>query len=429
VSRYGKIVRVSARQDLPNSAASAVGDGRYRLEERLAAGGMGEVWRGTDTVLGRQVAIKLPSHELAEDPTFRARFLAEAKHTAKLSHPGVALVYDFGELPDSTPYLVMELVVGEPLSAMLRRRRALPPVVAADLVAQAADAVDVAHKAGIIHRDLKPGNLLVTPEGRVKVTDFGIARAMAAAPLTRTGDVIGTPHYLSPEQAEGRPATPASDVYALGVVLYECLTGQRPFDGDSPVAIVVAHVSQPVPPLPEMVPAWLRATCAAALSKDPAGRPSAADLGRSLREEKAAGTSLASATPPSNAATSPTLAQTAVLSTGVIPTRTLAVPQVGWWRRSPRWAWTVAAFVIAATLITAFVAGLVDRVTSDEPTPGTRSGAPTQDPRSGATNSTPSQPAPQTEGPTSGKPDKEPKHHGHKGHDKVKGQHKGHGPK
>jgi serine/threonine protein kinase len=429
VSWYGKIVRVSTRRDLPNSAVSAVGDGRYRLEERLAAGGMGEVWRGTDTVLGRQVAIKLPRHEHAEDPTFRARFLAEAKHTAKLSHPGVALVYDFGELPESTPYLVMELVVGEPLSAMLRRRRALPPVVAADLVAQAADAVDVAHKAGIIHRDLKPGNLLVTPEGRVKVTDFGIARAMAAAPLTRTGDVIGTPHYLSPEQAEGRPATPASDVYALGVVLYECLTGQRPFDGDSPVAIVVAHVSQPVPPLPETVPVWLRATCAGALSKDPAGRPLAADMARALREEKAAGTSPAPATLPSNPVISPTLAQTAVLSTGVTPTRTLAVPHVGWWRSPPRWGWAVAAFLIAATLIAAFVAGLVDRVTSDEPTPGIRSGAPTQGPRSGATNSAPSQPAPQTQGPTSGKPDKEPKHHGHKGHDKVKGQHKGRGPK
>jgi eukaryotic-like serine/threonine-protein kinase len=418
---------VSTRRDLPNSAVSAVGDGRYRLEERLATGGMGEVWQGTDTVLGRQVAIKLPRHEQAEDPTFRARFLAEAKHTAKLSHPGIAQVYDFGELPDSTPYVVMELVAGEPLSAMLRRRRALPPAMAADLVAQAADAVDVAHKAGIIHRDLKPGNLLVTPEGRVKVTDFGIARAMAAAPLTRTGDVIGTPHYLAPEQAEGRLATPASDVYALGVVLYECLTGQLPFDGDSPVAIVVAHVSQRVPPLPGTVPAWLHATCAAALSKDPAGRPSAADMGRALREAKTVGTCPASATRPSSAPTSPTFARTAVFSTGVMPTRTLAVPQVGWRRRPPRWAWAVAAFVIAAILMAAFVAGLVDRVTPDEPTPGTTD-APTQGPRSGATGSAPSQPVPRTQGPTSGKPDKGPKHHGHKGHDKGKGQHNGHGP-
>ena len=149
----------------------------------------------------------------------------------------------------------MELVVGEPLSAMLRRRRALPPVVAADLVAQAADAVDAAHKAGIIHRDLKPGNLLVTPEGRVKVTDFGIARAMAAAPLTRTGDVIGTPHYLSPEQAGGRLATPASDVYALGVVLYECLTGTPPFSGATNMEILVKiGCSEPVPPM--LASAW-----------------------------------------------------------------------------------------------------------------------------------------------------------------------------
>jgi serine/threonine protein kinase len=422
-------VRVSTRRDLSNSAAIAVGDGRYRLEERLAAGGMGEVWLGTDTVLSRQVAIKLPHQEQAEDRTFRARFLGEAKHTAKLSHPGIAQVYDFGELPDSIPYLVMELVVGEPLSAILRRRRALPPMVAADLVAQAADAVDVAHKAGIIHRDLKPGNLLVTPEGRVKVTDFGIARAMAGVPLTRTGDVIGTPHYLSPEQAEGRLTTPASDVYALGVVLYECLTGQRPFDGDSPVAIVVAHVSQQVPPLPGTVPAWLRATCAAALSKDSAGRPSAAGMGRALREEKAAETSAASATPPSNAATPPTLAQTAVLSSGVMPTRTLAVLPVGWWRRPPRWAWAVATFAIAVAFIAALVVGLVDRVTPDEPTPGSRLDAPTQDPGSGATDSARSQPAPQTQETTSGKPNEAPKHHGHKGHHKDKGHHNGHGPK
>jgi serine/threonine protein kinase len=175
---------------------------RYRLDSRIATGGMGEVWRATDTTLGREVAVKLLKHEYADDPTFRSRFETEAQHAAALHHPGVAGVYDFGEATATDgsgsprPYLVMELVDGKPLSDLLRGGRPLDPEVARDLLAQAADAVAVAHRAGIVHRDIKPANLLVTPDRRIKITDFGIARAADGVGITQTGQVMGTPQYL-----------------------------------------------------------------------------------------------------------------------------------------------------------------------------------------------------------------------------------------
>ena len=229
---------------------------------RIATGGMGEVWRATDTSLGRPVAVKLLKHEYADDPTFRSRFETEARHAAALHHPGVASVYDFGEsgrrradgsgLP--RPFLVMELVDGQPLSALLRGGRPLDPDAVRDLLAQAADAIGAAHRAGIVHRDVKPANLLVTPDRQIKITDFGIARASDGLGLTGTGQVMGTPQYLSPEQARGGTATPASDVYSLGVVAFECLAGRRPFEADSPVATALAHLNDPVPDLPPACP-------------------------------------------------------------------------------------------------------------------------------------------------------------------------------
>ena len=229
---------------------------RYRLESRIATGGMGEVWRATDTVLGREVAVKLLKPEYADDARFRSRFETEARHAASLHHPNVAAVYDFGEAAGAAddvahrPYLVMELVDGQPLSALLKAGQPLDPDAARDLLAQAADAIGAAHAAGIVHRDVKPANLLVTPDRTVKITDFGIARAAEGMALTETGQVMGTPQYLSPEQARGETATPASDVYSLGVVAYECLVGQRPYTGDSPVATALAHLREPVPELP-----------------------------------------------------------------------------------------------------------------------------------------------------------------------------------
>jgi eukaryotic-like serine/threonine-protein kinase len=251
---------------------------RYRLDSRIATGGMGVVWRATDTRLNRPVAVKVLKHEYADDPQFRTRFDTEARNAAALQHPGIAGVFDYSSDPhgDESPYLVMELVEGQPLSALLAQARdagrTLDPAVVRDLLTQTADALAVAHRAAIVHRDVKPANLIVTPDRRVKVTDFGIARAADDAQITRTGAVMGTPQYLSPEQARGNPSTPASDVYSLGVVAFECLTGRRPFEADSPVATALAHIQQPIPDLPEDIPEDLRTIVRRALTKDPAER-------------------------------------------------------------------------------------------------------------------------------------------------------------
>ena len=263
---------------------------RYRLAERIAGGGMGEVWRAEDTVLGRDVAVKILRREYADDPTFLARFRAEARHTAGLAHQGIAAVYDFGEGdPDvaaaepgaGSPYLVMELVPGEPLSTLMSREGPLTPERTLDIVGQAANGLQAAHDAGVIHRDIKPGNILVTPDGVVKITDFGISRATNSVPLTQTGAIMGTAYYISPEQASGQSVTPASDIYSLGIVAYECLTGRRPFDGDTPVSVALAQVSQEPPALPPELPAAVRDLVMQMLAKGPADRPtSAGDVGR-----------------------------------------------------------------------------------------------------------------------------------------------------
>ena len=246
---------------------------RYERGARIATGGMGEVWRARDTVLGREVAVKVLKQEFADDPTFRARFEAEARHAAGLHHPGIASVFDYGVLADAgTPYLVMELVEGKPLSELLASGQPFDPEQARAIALQVADALAVAHAAGVVHRDVKPANLLVTPDGQVKITDFGIARAVDSVAYTQTGQIVGTPHYLSPEQARGESATSASDVYALGVVLFECLAGRRPFVADTPIATALAHIREDVPALPDSVPADLAAVVQRALVKDPAER-------------------------------------------------------------------------------------------------------------------------------------------------------------
>ena len=267
-------------------------DGRYRLSERLAYGGMGEVWRAIDEVLSREVAVKILRPELAEDEAFVRRFRAEARTTSGLPHNGIAAVYDYGETrvgadgqspapyddedADPVAYLVMELVPGEALSSTLTRDGAIGSDRTLDLVAQAARALHAAHQLGVIHRDIKPANLMVTPDGRVKVTDFGIARPLDHEPLTATGQVMGTAHYLAPELAKGQAASPLSDVYALGVVAYECLAGHRPFEGDNQVAVALAHLNEQPPPLPASIPDQVRALVNSAMEKDPQRRmPSA----------------------------------------------------------------------------------------------------------------------------------------------------------
>ena len=246
--------------------------GRYTLTERIAIGGMGEVWKARDKVLGRTVAVKILKEEYTGDPGFLERFRAEARHTALLNHPGVANMFDYGE-EDNSAYLVMELVPGEPLSSIIERDGTLPPDRILNFIAQTARALAAAHAQGLVHRDVKPGNLMITPDDRVKVTDFGIARLANQVPLTATGQVMGTAQYLAPEQATGQPATPSSDMYSLGIIGYECLVGHRPFTGESQIAIALAQVNDPPPPLPESIPAPARALIMCLLAKDPAERP------------------------------------------------------------------------------------------------------------------------------------------------------------
>ncbi|MGB7797479.1 MAG: protein kinase [Pseudonocardiaceae bacterium] len=253
--------------------------GRYRLGRRIAIGGMGEVWEAADARLDRQVAVKVLKPELSGDAEFRHRFHTEARMTASLNHPGIAAVHDYGEAasgPDSADhlvaYLVMELVAGDPLDAILMRHPRLGVSRTLDILGQAGAALQAAHERGLVHRDIKPGNILITPDGKVKLTDFGIARAVDAAPVTRTGMVLGTAHYLAPEQASGDDAGPAADVYSLGVVGYECLVGGRPFSADNAVTIAMMHIRDQPPPLPPDVPPAVCELIETALAKDPRQR-------------------------------------------------------------------------------------------------------------------------------------------------------------
>ncbi|GAA3421158.1 serine/threonine-protein kinase [Streptosporangium vulgare] len=263
--------------------------GRYRLSTRIGAGGMGEVWKGEDIVLARTVAVKVLLPGRTDDPGFLVRFQGEARAMATINHPGVVDVYDYGvhEVPGAgaTAYLVMKFVDGEPLDRLLGRLRRIAPGAAMDLIAQAASALQAVHDQGIVHRDIKPGNLLVRSDGTLVLTDFGIARSDTASRLTDAGMVLGTAAYCAPEQAEGAPVTPAVDIYALGVVAYECLAGQRPFDGDTPVTIALKHIREAPPPLPADIPPAVRALVERSLAKDPARRfPSAAAMSSAARQ-------------------------------------------------------------------------------------------------------------------------------------------------
>ncbi|KTR96223.1 serine/threonine protein kinase [Microbacterium testaceum] len=249
--------------------------GRYELDSRIAIGGMGEVWEATDHVIGRTVAIKILKDEYMGDPGFLERFRAEARHAALVNHEGIASVFDYGE-EDGSAFLVMELVPGEALSTIIEREGSLSTDKTLDIVAQTAAALQAAHAAGLVHRDIKPGNLLITPDGRVKITDFGIARIADQVPLTATGQVMGTVQYLSPEQASGHPASPATDIYSLGIVAYECLAGKRPFTGESQVAIAMAQINEQPAPLPPTVAVPVQNLVMAMIAKKPDERPASA---------------------------------------------------------------------------------------------------------------------------------------------------------
>ncbi len=258
--------------------AGTVIDGRYEVLSRIGAGGMADVYLARDQLLGRQVAVKLLQHRFAEDQEFVERFRREASSAAALSHPNVVAIFDRGEW-DGTYYIAMEYLPGKSLKTVVREQGPLEPASAIDIVVQILYAARFAHRRGVIHRDLKPHNVILDEEGRAKVTDFGIARA-GASDMTLTGSIMGTAQYLSPEQAQGHAVSAASDLYAIGIVLYELLTGTVPFDGETAVAIALKQVSAAPPPpsaLNSAVSPQLDEVVARALAKDPAQRFGSAD--------------------------------------------------------------------------------------------------------------------------------------------------------
>jgi eukaryotic-like serine/threonine-protein kinase len=262
--------------------------GRYRLIAPLGEGGMATIWRAVDEQLDREVAVKLLRPQFSADAAFAARFKQEARSAGGLSHPNIVGVYDYGtDGADGEQYIVMELVQGSDLATILRERRTLSTDDAVRVAIGVAGALEVAHRKGIVHRDVKPGNILITDTGDVKVTDFGIARAVAEASMTVTGTTLGSVHYFSPEQARGDEVTGASDVYSLAIVLYEMLTGRRPFEADSAAAVALKRLSED-PPRPSAIgatlPAGLEAILMRGLARDPAERfPDAGAFAEALR--------------------------------------------------------------------------------------------------------------------------------------------------
>ncbi len=275
-------------------------DERYRVLDRLGSGGMADVYCAEDTQLGRRVALKLLYRRFAEDSEFVERFRREASSAAGLQHPNIVGVFDRGEW-DGTYYIAMEYLKGQTLKQLVREHGAMPPDLAVDITIQVLRAAKFAHKRGVVHRDIKPHNVILDEEGRAKVTDFGIARA-GASDMTETGSIMGTAQYLSPEQAQGQPVSPRSDLYSVGVMLYELLTGQVPFDAESPVTIALKHVSEPpLPPaqLNPAIPPALEAVVLRALEKEPERRFADADeFAAALLQARAAPTAVARETYP-----------------------------------------------------------------------------------------------------------------------------------
>ena len=348
-------------------AGTRILNDRYEVGAPLGKGGMAHVYRGTDRVLDRTVAIKVLAGKYAEDDRFVARFRREAQAAAGLSHPNIVGVYDTGG-EDGKHYIVMEFVEGETLANVLRREGRLDPDRAAAIAVEVATALHAAHDRGLVHRDVKPGNVMIDRDGRVKVVDFGIARAAADDTLTQTGLVLGTASYLSPEQAQGVPVDARSDVYSLGCVLFEMLTGRPPFEGDTPVSIAYKHVNEAPPHPRELVPSLpphLDEAATRALEKDPDARFPTAEAFR----QAIAATADGAATVPIAAAGG---------DTDVLPPTAEAPPTAVQPRRSR--AWIPVALAAAAVLA---VIGVVFATTRDPEQAGRRGNAqeqPAQEP-------------------------------------------------
>lgn len=344
--------------------ASEVLLGRYRLDEVVGVGGMGRVMRAYDEVLQRVVAVKILGESLSADAAAVERFHREARIAAGLSHPGIAHIFDFGE-HDGRPFIVMEHLDGEDLHSRIQREGRIEVFVAAEIAQRVAQALEHAHRAGAVHRDVKPGNIFITTTGEVKLTDFGIARAAAHATVTTTGAVIGTYHYVSPEQINGLPATAASDIYALGCVLFESLAGRPPFEGDTPAAVAMARVAGAAPRVRDVeqgIPADLDEIVARATARRPEDRySSAGEMASALHRVTSAGPTqpiLLGPRPASPARAGRGVDPTAVVSTGpateVAPPTTPPAPSPARRRRSS--ARRVLAMGALTLLVAAFVA-------------------------------------------------------------------------
>ncbi len=328
--------------------------GRYRVIELLGQGGMATIYRALDTQLGREVAVKLLRPEYLRDPDFGSRFRQEAQSAASLSHPNVVTVYDYGEDP-SGPYISMEFVDGEDLATILRRNGPLPPTQAARVAAAVARALEAAHARGIVHRDVKPGNVLIGRDGRVKVVDFGIARAIAEAQMTLPGTTFGSVHYFSPEQARGESATAPSDIYGLGIVLYEMLTGSRPWEGDSAASVALARLSGPVPDpalIRPALPPAIAAITRKALATAPEDRfPSAGAMADALERTlpaAAAGSAAAGSAAAGSAAAVPSAGGSAAAAT--VATAASIAATAGIARSNPTVAYAADAYAGADDL-------------------------------------------------------------------------------
>ncbi len=364
-------------------------DGRYRIVRKLGAGGMADVYLAEDQELGRRVAIKILNDRHAADDSFIERFRREAKNAAGLSHPNIVSIYDRGEA-EGTYYIAMEYLDGRSLKELIVGRGPAPVKVAIEYARQVLAALGAAHRHGIVHRDIKPHNVLVGPEGRLKVTDFGIARS-GASQMTEVGSIIGTAQYLSPEQAQGAPVDQTSDLYSVGVVLYEMLTGQVPFTGDTPLEIAMKHLSEvPTPPseLRSEVPHDLDSVVLRALAKDPAERYGSAeemdaDLARVAKglpvdpETEEAATAVLSgsgvvAAAPTSVMTRPTEAAP------VRPAPPGRTPPAGYYgyegpprRRRPVWPWVLSVLLLAAAGFAAWFAytKIQDQLSANKPVP------------------------------------------------------------